>query len=97
MSLFRRNPRRDANEKPIVAALEAQGFVVTRISGSGVPDLLLCKGGQMWLAEVKMPKGRFKPAQLAFQHRWSGPPILTLRSIDDALRVQLLACERGER
>ena len=93
MSLYRRAAKRDGNEAAIVDALRAQGFNVERMSGVGLPDLLLSKGGQMWVAEVKMPKGRFKPAQVAFKARWTGPPILVLRTIEDALRVQLLAME----
>jgi Holliday junction resolvase len=103
VSLHRRNPRRDGNEIPIVRALEAQGFHVTRISGAGVPDLLVSKRvvdafgkpyGWVRLVEVKMPKGRFKPAQIAFREAWQGPAIVTLRSVEDALRFQLLAMEQ---
>lgn len=97
MSLHRRNPRRDANEKLIVDALRAQGFHVTRISGAGVPDLLVAKaGGFLRLAEVKTLKGRFKPAQLAFAESWPGPPIITLRTVEDALKFQLLAMENRQ-
>lgn len=96
MSLNRRNPRRDKNEPDIVQALKAQGFNVVQLSGKGVPDLLLSKGGQMWLTEVKAPKGTYKPAQTAFYEKWTGPRIVTLRSVEDALRFQLLAMEGGK-
>jgi Holliday junction resolvase len=77
-----------------VQALEAQGFQVTRISGAGVPDLLVSKRPTfLRLVEVKMPKGRFRPAQLAFKANWRGPAIITLRSVDDALRFMVLAME----
>jgi Holliday junction resolvase len=94
MSLHRRNPRRDANETEIVRALEAQGFVVDRVSGAGIPDLLISKGGAMWLAEVKMPKGTFKPSQVLWRQRFQGPVPVTLRSVEDALHFSLLACEK---
>ena len=87
--------RRDANEPAIVEALQAQGFTVDRISGKGIPDLLVSKAGRLWLCEVKMPKGTFKPAQTAWRERWRGPEPITLRSVDDALRFCLLACEKG--
>lgn len=94
MSLHRRNPRRDANEVEIVRALQAMGFQVTRISGAGVPDLLVSRRPDfVRLVEIKMPKGRYKPAQVKFQAEWQGPPIVTLRSVEDALRFPLLALE----
>lgn len=92
---MRHNARRDGNEKAIVEALEAQGFVVDRISGKGLPDLLVSKAGRQWLVEVKMPKGVFKPAQIEWRQRFRGPAPITLRSVDDALRFCLLACEGG--
>jgi Holliday junction resolvase len=95
MSLHRRNPRRDGNEKEIVAALEAQGFVVDRISGKGLPDLLVSRAGRQWLVEVKMPKGAFKPSQVLWRQRFRGPAPITLRSVDDACRFCLLAMEGG--
>jgi Holliday junction resolvase len=86
MSLRRYNPRRDENEPLIVQTLEAHGFHVTRISGAGVPDLLVSRNPDfLRLVEVKMPKGRLQPAQVAFKERWRGPAIITLRSIADAL------------
>lgn len=86
--------QRDKNEPAVIEALEAQGFTVDRISGKGLPDLLISKAGRMWLCEVKMPKGTHRPAQIAFNEKWQGPPILVLRTVEDALRVQILAMER---
>lgn len=57
MSLSRRNPRRDANEKPIREALEAVGVEVWPISGKNRPDLLCCYRGRWMPLAVKMPKG----------------------------------------
>jgi hypothetical protein len=42
MSLHRKNPRRDAGEKEIVAALEKVGALVQRLSCPGIADLLVC-------------------------------------------------------
>ena len=58
MSLSRRNPRRDQNEKPICEALEAVGAQVWKISGKGLPDLLTLYRGRWQPLGVKMPKGR---------------------------------------
>ena len=87
MSLHRRNPRRDANEKPIVEDLQARGYDVTRSSGKGAPDLLVRK--RWWMkglslnVEVKAPKGKRTKSQEVSQ--W---PIV--RSVTDMLE---LLCE----
>lgn len=106
----RLNPRRDKNEREIIQALQAQGYHVVQINGTGVPDLLVSKRlrmytdngatlhlfGQCWLVEVKQPKAKYKPSQLAFRENFQGPPIITLRSVQDAQRFALLACESGD-
>ncbi len=92
-SLHRRNPRRDGNELELVRALEAQGFVVDRISGTGLPDLLVSKAKQMWLCEVKQPKGKLKPTQIAWRARFQGPTPIILRSLEDCAKFMLLAME----
>lgn len=88
--------KRDANEAPIVDALKAQGFSVARISGKGIPDLLVSKRPSfVRLVEIKNPKGKNRQTedQAKFHESWQGPPIVTLRSVDDALRFMVLACE----
>lgn len=82
--LARLNARRDANERPIIETLQARGYSVFQISGKGIPDLLVSKNGSAWLVEVKMPKGRWKPAQVTFRERWTGPPLHLVRSTEDA-------------
>ena len=104
MSIHRRAAKRDANEPAIRQALEAQGFHVTPVSGSGLPDLVVTYRGPdafgkphwyMWFAEIKNPNGKNKatPAQVSFQKAWQGPAIITLRSVEDAQRFALLAME----
>lgn len=56
MSLLRHNPRRDENEKRVVAALRECGVYVYRISATGVPDLLCFLGRRCFLVEVKAKK-----------------------------------------
>jgi len=63
MSLHRRAAKRDANEGTIVKALEAHGCVVWRLSGKGIPDLLVLHKGKKWLADVKGAKEKATPAQ----------------------------------
>ncbi len=94
MSRIPRQARRDANEPTIVQALEAMGFSVTRISGAGVPDLVVGKGAWMRLVEIKAAKGTYTPAQKRWREQWRGPAPITLRSIADAQRFMVLAMER---
>jgi len=80
MTLHRRNPRRDANEAEIVAALECAGVHVFRLSGRGVPDLLCAHRGRWVPLEVKTRTGRLTEAQ-----RGCPVPIPVVRSVADAL------------
>lgn len=84
MSLHRRNPRRDANEPEIISALLQMGFAVDRISGAGIPDLLLSRSGRWYVAEVKTAKGRLKPAQERFREQAQGP-VPVLKSAQEAV------------
>lgn len=88
MSLARHNPRRDKSEAAIVKALEAQGCTIARLSGAGVPDLLVARGGALVaLCEVKSRLGKFTPAQVKFRERWRGPVPVVLRTVDDAIAL----------
>ena len=86
MSLSRHNPKRDANERIIIEALEARGFHVDQVSGKGIPDLLVSKHGAMWLIDVKRPKGRFTSQQIQWRSRFQGPPPVTVRTVEEAMR-----------
>ncbi len=72
--------RRDANEKPIRAALAAVGATTTQVSGKGAPDLLIRFRGRVYAVEVKSQKGTRTEAQEDTQ--W---PII--RSVEDALKT----------
>src|SRR6476620_10371926 len=93
--LARLNAKRDAVERPIIEALEAQGFSVAQLSGKGIPDLLITKRPDfMRLAECKSKYGVPTPAQRSFAEKhYQGPPIITLRTVEDALKFQVLAME----
>ena len=80
MSLSRRNPKRDANEKAICEALEAVGATITRISGVGAPDALARYQGRLYAFEIKSEKGRRTVAQEVTN--W---PIV--RSVDEAFAL----------
>jgi hypothetical protein len=82
----RRAAKRDANETAIVAALEAAGCTVARLSGAGVPDLLVKRRRTLWLMEVKDGKaGKLTPEQKVFHDRWQETHITVMRSLDDVV------------
>ena len=87
MSLARLNPARDENERDIVDALRKRDASVVRISGPGVPDLLVGYQGRTLLLEVKAEKGKLTIAQRAFFDTWLGGPVRVVRCIDDAMRA----------
>lgn len=67
MSLHRRNPRRDQNEKELVAVARSVGAEVWQISGKGLPDLLVRFRGTLYAGEVKTAKGRLRASQGHFE------------------------------
>jgi hypothetical protein len=62
----RRAAKRDANEGEIIAALEAVGARVFRVSDGHFPDLAVLYGGRWHLLEVKAQGGTLTPGQVAF-------------------------------
>lgn len=86
MSRHRRNPRRDANEPDIAAALRAAGATVHLINETGVPDLLIGSRGKLYLIEVKSPTGQMTTAQEEFFAKWSGPQMV-VQSRAEALAI----------
>jgi len=83
MSIKRWNARRDRNEESIVKALRQVGALVIRISEKGAPDLLVLHRQRVILLEIKTKQGRATLAQEETSRQ--GWPVLTVRSIDDAL------------
>lgn len=75
--------RRDINEPAVVDALEAVGAKVMRVSGPGVPDLIVLFRARVWLMEVKGAQGQPTPAQA--QRSADGWPVYTARTPEQAL------------
>ena len=75
--------KRDANEQPIVEALERIGARVQKVSARGFCDLVVYHGGVVLLLEVKGAKGKLTPAQV--EHREDGWPVVIVRCEADAL------------
>lgn len=98
---MRRAARRDDNEAIIIAALEAAGCSVVRLSAKGVPDLLIGRRGRTFLIEVignaKAAKyrstGGLTPDQVTFRASWRGQ-WATARTVAEALEA-IKAAEIG--
>ena len=83
MTLNRYNPKRDANEPEIIHGLRKAGCWVHQISAPGMPDLLCCSRGTLFLVEVKMPGAVLTPKQRLFFESELLPhdvPVYVLRS-----------------
>ena len=85
MTLHRFAAKRDANEAAIVQVLERRGYCVDRVSAPGFPDLVVSRRGSVWFVEVKAPDGTLTPKQVKWRSRWQGPPVYTLRTVEDAI------------
>ena len=72
MSLHRKNPKRDSNEREIINALEAAGATVCQLSIKGMPDLLVGYYGNNYLMEVKSRNGKLTKDQITMIEKWDG-------------------------
>jgi hypothetical protein len=81
--------KRDANEDPIVTALELKGWTVFKLSSPGIPDLLCIRRGRVVLLEVKTPKGELEPAQVkTFQRmKAAGYHVAVVRTPSEAVEA----------
>lgn len=81
--MIRRKAKRDASEPEIVNALRASGAYVWRLDQP--VDLLIGFQDQMFIAECKTGKGKLNKNQIEFIEQWKGPPVVILRTAEDAL------------
>jgi len=86
MSLHRRNPKRDANEREIIDALKQIGCTVKQLSAKGLPDLLVGYRGKNYLIEVKQPNGKLTDDQVEFHASWFGT-IHVVTTVDEAIKI----------
>ena len=91
---MRRRAKVDANQSEIVDALRKTGATVQSLAtvGSGVPDLLVGRGGQTYLLEVK--DGRRVPSERrltederGWHSTWRGFPVSVVNSTEEALKA----------
>lgn len=91
--LARHNAKRDENEPEIRRRFAYHGWHTEQVSGKGMPDLLVWPefapganlGRRAVLVDVKMPKGKLKPAQ---EKKWrelheKGIPVYVVRTAAD--------------
>jgi Holliday junction resolvase len=80
-------PKRvDQNHREIVRALrQVPGVTVWSLAdlGKGCPDLLVGYRGLTVLVEVKGAKGKLNAMQEDWHRRWTGSPVIIIRSVDD--------------
>lgn len=87
---MRRAAKRDANEQPIIEALETCGCSVSQInSDDGITDLVVGRAGVNYLLEVKdgsKPKSAQKltPPQEVWHAGWKGQKAI-VRNVTEAL------------
>jgi len=86
MSLHRRNPKRDANEREIIDALKQIGCTVKQLSATGLPDLLVGYRGKNYLIEVKQSNGKLTDDQVEFHASWFGR-IDVVMNVDEAIKI----------
>ena len=89
---MRRKPRLDASHGAIVAALEAAGASVQSLAslGGGVPDLMACRAGNVYLIECKPdgPPSTRKPRES--QVKWAqkmGITVYVVSTPEEAIQV----------
>lgn len=95
MSINRRNPKRDQSEPQIVVLLQKSGAVVHRVSGKGIPDLLIGFRGKTYLAECKTGNRKLNDNQIEFFETWNGFPPVIFRSIEDVTEWVNSPAKRG--
>jgi hypothetical protein len=80
----------DLNQRAVVKVIRQwPGATVVSSAnlGAGFSDLILGYRGRTILLEVKGPKGKLTPQQIAFHAAWTGSPVVILRSEDDAIAL----------
>lgn len=88
---MRRAARTDQNHLSIVKVLRQMGCEVLSLAavGKGCPDLLVCRGHRLALAEVKdgdkCPSAqKLTPDQVAFHSRW---PVHVVTNTEEAVNL----------
>ena len=85
---YHRRHRADENQSEIIEAFERLGCSVVNLAqvGSGVPDLIVSKGGYSEFVEVKSGKAELSAAQEEFREKTRGI-VHTVRTVDDVTPI----------
>ena len=86
----------DLNQFEIVQTLRDAGCCVQILSmvGGGCPDILVSRGGEMILCELKSEKGKLNDEQKEWHAKWKAPVVIA-RTVDDALKAMNAMVRRG--
>lgn len=78
--------RTDANHTAISDAFRRLGYSVKSMHevGGGFPDLVIAKGSDTFLIEVKTETGKLNPLQQQFIDKWNGR-VYVVTCVDDVL------------
>lgn len=95
MSRFAR--KKDLNHRQIVEAFRAHGcsVLVTESGRAGVPDLLVGRGGENWLVEIKQPGEKLSSRQEEWASAWRGGLVVVVRCPEDVAVVVGWMCGLG--
>jgi len=90
MSINRFNAMRDRNELDICGYLDDLSIPHWKLSGTGIPDIMILHQGNFKLLEVKSRKGRLTPPQaeffeLARQH--NAKHLFVVRDLEELLEA----------
>jgi hypothetical protein len=88
--MTRTRARVDKNQDEIVALLRSWPAVTVQSLasvGGGVPDLLVGYKQMTVLVEVKGVKGKLTTFQEDWHGRWTGAPVVIVRSQEDAIKL----------
>ena len=87
MNFNRYQKARDENEPEIVNELRSEcGVEIYRLH-QPLDLLVRLHDGTIIMIEVKVPGGKYTPAQRRFLDAWEGSPIFTVRTTDEARKV----------
>ena len=89
------NGKRDSSEPEVVKAFEAGGASVAKLSGNGLPDLLVGFLGRDYLVEVKTGRSGLRASQNRFAAVWRGAAPVIVRTAPQARRWLKVWSERA--
>lgn len=88
----------DLEQPTIVQTLRDAGCAVQILSmvGGGCPDILVSRGGEMLLVELKSKGGTLTEDQVKWHPKWKAPILIALTADDvlDAMNKAIRRCRK---